>query len=166
MVPISALADGYIDESRLYYISRLKATSLRQYAVQAGDILFSRVADIGRSAVIEERQAGWIMSSNLMRISLDPALVNPFYVQLLLAWYTPLRRQIRRLANAGGRELVNDSIMRKLRFPFIPLVEQDKLIALASGIAERADMERRAIMKLKLIKQGLMADLLAGRKSS
>lgn len=46
------------------------ATRLSEYRLSEGDIVFSRVADVGRSAVITADEAGWVMSSNLMRITL------------------------------------------------------------------------------------------------
>jgi restriction endonuclease S subunit len=163
VITIGSLRDGFISQHELLYISDAKATALKEYHLITGDIVFSRVADVGRSAVVTGPQSGWIMSSNLMRISVDPDIVISEYVQLSIAHYTPVREQIRRFVNGGGREVVNDAIMRKLRLPLIPREEQERLLAMVDDFKEAALREERELAKLDTLKQGLMDDLLTGR---
>lgn len=73
VITIGALAEGSIIESELLFVSDATARALIDYKLEPGDVVFSRVADVGRSVAITECQSGWIMSSNLMRISLDQA---------------------------------------------------------------------------------------------
>jgi type I restriction enzyme S subunit len=163
VITIGSLRDGFISQHELLYISDTKAAVLKEYRLIAGDIVFSRVADVGRSAVVTESQSGWIMSSNLMRISVDPDIVTPRYVQLSIAHYTPVREQIRRLVNGGGREVVNDAIMRKLRLPLISREDQERLLAMVDDFKEAALQEEQELAKLEILKRGLMDDLLTGR---
>ncbi|MCX4882576.1 restriction endonuclease subunit S [Streptomyces sp. NBC_00847] len=162
VVTIGALSDGYIEETKLYYVSEGKAASLRDYTVREGDILFSRVADVGRSAVVSGQQSGWVMSSNLMRISVDHSRVDPAYVQLVIGRHIKLREQIRRFANSGGREIVNDAIMRKLKFPWVDGHSQRKLVSMVGDFRLEKVKEQRAREKLISTRHGLMSDLMTG----
>ncbi len=163
VITIGSLGDGYISEDQLLHVSEKKASFLHEYRLVEGDIVFSRVADVGRSAVVMGEQSGWLMSSNLMRISVDPKMAIPGYVQLVIAHYAPLRDQIRMLTNASGREVVNDAIMRKLRLPWVPIPDQQGLMNLFDEFRGMAAGEERALAKLDVLKQGLMDDLLTGR---
>jgi type I restriction enzyme S subunit len=89
----------------LLFISEAKARSLSAYAVKEGDLVFSRVADVGRSVVVSEAEDGWDMSSNLMRISLDRTLVESSFAYLNIVHNQFTRRQIREFVNSGGREI-------------------------------------------------------------
>ena len=66
---IASLGEGKIEKKGLFYISEEKARELNEYKVKSGDLVFSRVADVGRSIVIPPEAEDWIISSNLFRIS-------------------------------------------------------------------------------------------------
>ena len=77
VITIGSLGEGEFIDAELLFITESKAATLGQYTVAHGDLVFSRVADVGRSALVGEREDGWIMSSNLMRISLDTTKIVP-----------------------------------------------------------------------------------------
>ena len=105
--------------------------------------MFSRVADVGRSVVVTHQEAGWIMSSNLMRISLDPSLTNPCFTRASIVYRETTKQQIRQFVNSGGRDVANTPIMNS----------HDFLLR----------TEEAQLAKLRLLKAGLMDDLLSGR---
>jgi type I restriction enzyme S subunit len=163
VVTIGSLRDGLISEDQLFFVSERKAAILREYRLAEGDIVFSRVADVGRSAVVTGAQSGWVISSNLMRIAVDRSIATPQYVQLVIAHYAPLREQIRKFTNASGREVVNDAIMRKLRLPWVPIPAQNRLLDIVGEFRGITACEETILTKLEILKQGLMNDLLMGR---
>lgn len=163
VITIGSLGEGSFIDSDLLHVTESKAASLSQYGVEQGDVVFSRVADVGRSVVITEHEVGWIMSSNLMRISLDRSLVMPEYIYLNLAYSDKTRQQIRQSVNAGGREVANTAILNSLQFAWPPLDEQKRIVRVANAYDSRIRTEEAYREKLKLLKQGLMDDLLTGR---
>ena len=163
VVTIGSLGEGEFLSDHLLYISQQKARDLSAYALVPGDIVFSRVADVGRSVVIREGQAGWVMSSNMMRISLDPERAVPDYVRLNIAAHPGIRRQIRQHVNAGGRDVANQKVLNAIRFPW-PEVEEQRRIVSAVEVSQAALTEqRRKLDKLHRLKTGLMQSLLHGR---
>jgi type I restriction enzyme S subunit len=163
VITIGALGEGAFNAAELLHVSSRTAQRLAGFAVEAGDLVFSRVADVGRSVVVEPEHTGWIMSSNLMWISLDPATANPYFLWLNLSGSSATKSQIRRSVNAGGREVANGSVLRSLRFPWPSATEQGRIVGEVQALRERERSCRATLEKLRLLKQGLMDDLLTGR---
>ncbi len=163
VVTIGSLGEGYFLPDELLYIGEATARALAAYALRPGDIVFSRVADVGRSVVVTEQEDGWIMSSNMMWISLDRARVNASFVQANIAANNCVRDQISRFVNSAGRDVANATIMNHLQFPWCVLEEQNRIVSILRTAENRAGDEESHLAKLRLLKQGLMDDLLTGR---
>ncbi len=163
VITIGALGVGDFIEEGLLYIGSKDAARLSDFQLRAGDVVFSRVADVGRSVVIREEQSGWIMSSNLMRIALSESVARPDYLQMQLSDDFRVKAQIRAKVTGGGREVANSAVLGQLRFAWPSLVEQDQIINLASGILVQLRAEQRKVEKLNRQKLGLMQDLLTGK---
>lgn len=163
VVTIGSLGEGKFLENELLYIEETTANLLSDFALVPGDIVFSRVADVGRSIVITERERGWIMSSNFMRISVDPERVRPKYLQMLLASSIAVRSQIRATVNSSGRDVANSKVLLELNFPWPDIDEQDRIIEATFLIIDRLSEEDLQLRKLQTVKDGLMDDLLTGR---
>lgn len=162
VITIGALGEGEFLSRELLHVSQKTAERLRDYQLEVGDVVFSRVADVGRSAVIHDAQKGWIMSSNLMRISLDRTRTSPDYLQAQLAYDSILRRQIRSSVNAGGRDVANGKIMNRLIFLWPPLSEQERIVARLNCLETSRFANLEHLDKLRMQKAGLMQDLLTG----
>jgi type I restriction enzyme S subunit len=163
VITISALGEGDFIEEGLLFVGDKDAVRLHDFQLKAGDVVFSRVADVGRSVVIRDEQTGWIMSSNLMRIVVDSALVRPDYLQMQLAYDPRVKSQIRARINSGGRDVANTNVLSKLRFVWPAPLEQDRIIALSDSITKQRNIELQKLKKLRLQKLGLMQDLLTGK---
>lgn len=163
VITIGALGEGEILESCLLFVSSFTAQRLREYQLEPGDVVFSRVADVGRSAVINKAHDRWIMSSNLMRISLDRKLVAPEYLQAQLAFGSRVKAQIRQKVNAGGREVANGQILNQLAFVWAPMSEQQAIVERLRSVDNYKRATDTQLQKLTKTKNGLMHDLLTGR---
>jgi type I restriction enzyme, S subunit len=163
VITIGALGEGELLTEGLLFVSEATAHRLREYQLQPGDVVFSRVADVGRSAVICEEHDGWIMSSNLMRISLNQNLIVPGYLQAQFAFDHRVKAQIRAKVNSGGRDVANGQILNQLQFAWPRHEEQHVALKRISAL----DANRRNVIdqqtKLLKLKHGLMQDLLTGR---
>jgi len=163
VITIGALGEGEFVVGELLHVSAETAERLRDYQLDVGDVVFSRVADVGRSASIREEQMGWIMSSNLMRISLDQGLVVPEFLQAQLAYDSRVRRQIRATVNAGGRDVANSAILNRLSFAWPLKEEQERIVSRFAGLESSRQANVVSLEKLRQVKAGLMHDLLTGR---
>lgn len=163
VITIGALGEGEFNTNELLFINEIDTKRLREFQMKVGDVVFSRVADVGRSVVISEEQAGWIMSSNLMRISLDNSLVKPEYLQYELSYDFRIKRQIRQKVNSGGRDVANSEILNSLFFSWSTIDEQIKIVKRATAIDSKINANKNQLKKLIKQKSGLMQDLLTGK---
>jgi type I restriction enzyme S subunit len=163
VVTIGSLGEGQFIHSELLHVSEETACLLSAYALLPGDIVFSRVADVGRSVVVTEAERGWLMSSNMMWISLDQRIAAPDYVQANIAANEVVRAQIRQLVNAAGRDVANAAVLNAVLLPWAPCDEQKRIVAVLRSADSRLQAEQVELQKLRLLRQGLMSDLLTGR---
>lgn len=162
VVTIGSLGEGEFIRSEILYVAEETARILSAYSLLPGDIVFSRVADVGRSVLVTEAERGWIMSSNMMSISVDQRLAAPEYVQTSIAASQRVRAQIRRLVNTAGRDIANAAAMNALLLAWAPLDEQRRIVAVLDSAGGRLQSERVQLSKLHLVRAGLMGDLLSG----
>lgn len=165
VITIGSLGEGTFVDDDLLYVSERTARALRSYAVAPGDVVFSRVADVGRSVVVRDPQSGWIMSSNLMWLSVDQRRAMPDWLQANLAAHPKVRAQVRALVNAAGRDVANAAIINAVQFPWPSLSEQKRVVAALRAADARMRVEEAAAVKLRLLRQGLREVLLSGRVS-
>lgn len=163
VITIGALGPGEFIHDELLFVGDKDAARLVDFQLRSGDVVFSRVADVGRSVVIRDEQEGWIMSSNLMRIAVDPARVRPDYLQLQLAGDSSVKAQIRARVNSGGRDVANSEVLNQLRFAWPEPEEQDRSVHLTAHLAGRVRSESLKVANLQAQKLGLMQDLLTGK---
>lgn len=163
VITIGALGEGEFINEELLFITEKYANFLREYRMRSGEIVFSRVADVGRSVVIGVEETGWVMSSNLMRIHLDEKLMNSVFLQSQLSFDSRLKKQIRCKVNTGGREVANSEVLNSLLFVFPPLSEQQLIIGRAEINNQKIRTEKFLLEKLRKQKAGLMHDLLTGK---
>lgn len=163
ILTIQSLGEGEVNSEGLFYVGSAKAHELRDYEVVPGDLVFSRVADIGRSIVVPEHASGWIISSNLMRISADRARVHSDYLMYSIVGGEPILSQLRPVTGGAGRPVVSATIVKGILVPLPPLQEQ---IDISSAIASSLEYSKtlgKQVVRLTELKSALMQSLLTGQ---
>ena len=141
VLSIGSLGEDGIIESELFHLAEEIASRFDDYRVREGDVVFSRVADVGRCHLITAKERGYIISSNLIRIRMDREKMIPGYLILLLKHSRFVRDQIARMTTqAAGRLLVNTQTLAKLRFPVPSLTEQRALVYLERDLRGGIDL--------------------------
>ena len=147
----------------MLYIDEEKAEELSAYALKEGDILFSRVADVGRSLIIDKEHSGWVMSSNFMRLRIDQSLMSPMVINHIIKFGARFKEQISRNVNNSGRSVTNTAILNSFIIPYIPIDEQQRILK----VIEQNTANINALIvereKITLTKQGLLSDLITGK---
>lgn len=132
VLTIGSLGEQSIIEDELLYISDSYAEKLNSYRVNEGDIVFSRVADIGRAQLIDKKQDGWVISSNLMKMTINKDLIRPAFLYIAIKDSPVVAGQLKSHSNGNGRLLVNSSIVKNIKIPTPELAVQDQLIGIIS----------------------------------
>lgn len=143
VLSIGSLGEDGIIASELFHLSPEIASGFAEYRVVAGDVVFSRVADVGRCHLVTTDEEQFIISSNLIRIRVDAEKVLPTFLILLLKHSQNVRDQIARLTTqAAGRLLVNTKTLSKLNFPVPSFADQAEVVQVSDKLRFGIDQAR------------------------
>ncbi len=148
------LVNGGISDEGIARIGDANVERLSQHKLKLGDIVYGRRGDIGRRALITEREAGWLCGTGCLRISLGNDILNPQY----LYYYLGQPRVVSWIANqAVGATLpnLNTSIIRSIEVTYPPLPIQRKIAAILSAYDDLIENNTRRIALLEAMAQAL-----------
>ena len=121
-----------------YYIDEERFEQLRSCEVKAGDILVSLVGSFGKALIVPEAAESGIINPRLVRLSLDPTLINPRFFYRF--FQSPLAQsQMEMQSHGGTMDILNAGNISKIFVPLPPLPEQRRIAA----ILDKADTIRR-----------------------
>ncbi|MGO9782893.1 MAG: restriction endonuclease subunit S [Streptosporangiaceae bacterium] len=159
LVLIRNIGNGEVHEEGLPLITKYDAQRLSNYSLKAGDIVFSRVGRVGSCFLASERQAGWIISGQLLRVRIpDRAINKRFALQLLLS--EPIQAAINDKSVGTTRQSINTSILEQLVLCLPDQVEQRRIAAILDTLDNAIRSTERLIAKLQLAKKGFLQNLL------
>lgn len=121
------------------FISLKKYEELRQYAVQGGDILVTNMGTVGRTCFVPENFPKAIISSHLIKVTLDHKKTYPAYIAWALNFCPVVLGQIKSKCQGAIMDGFNSGLLKSLQIPLPPLPEQCRIAA----ILDKADAIRR-----------------------
>lgn len=144
------------------YLSLEKYVESPEIKVEEGDLLVVQRGSIGKVVMVDE--------------PIGPATINPSMILLkvgganstfLYHWLcTPaLQDQIINATSSTGVPMISQAQTGAFTVPLPDPKEQDAIAARMSAMMDRIRFEEKELSKLKLLKSGLMQDLLTGRVS-
>ena len=117
-----------IDDSDIPKISAEDAKRLSIYRVEVGDIVFSRVGSIGRIAKVTEKERGWLISGQMLRLRLGSNSLNPAYSVYALSSKI-VEDYVTYYSVGSTRDSINTEILMNLKIPLPSLEEQSQIAA-------------------------------------
>ena len=156
------IANSGISTSDIARISERKAKELSRHRMALGDLVFARRGDLSRCASIGANEEGWICGTGCL-------LMRPPRGKLSSQWGREIYRlhttQLQVGVQAVGSTMVNlnTNILSSLLIPLPDFEEQRRIeYCLATNESDRAKLLEKH-RKLRLLKTGLMQDLLTGK---
>lgn len=153
---------GVIQGSNLPRVSASDYSRLNMYRLAIGDIVFSRVGAIDRNALIGESENGWLFSGRLLRVRpnhakvLSPYLSHQFHGE-------EFKARVRDVAVGQTMACLNTRILQGVEIVVPCLKEQTAIASVLSEMDVELDALEAKLAKARLIKQGMMQELLTGR---
>lgn len=137
---------------------------LGKYALSANDIVFARKGSVERSALIPAGIERYFLGSDGIRIRFDQSVVNPDL--MLYIFQSPAIKRLLIQSSYGTTMAgLNEKILSVLEFYLPETVEEQKHIAqVLADIDEQLALTEKIISKKKAIKQGVMQELLTGKR--
>lgn len=145
-------------------------TRLANYVLKPGDVVVGRRGEIGRCAVVEPEQAGWVCGTGCFFIRPRPALNSRFLAQLLRS--PRYRERLEKAATGATMQNMSNTTLAQLPLEVPPPGEQQRIVALldeafegiatAKANAEKNLRNARELFESKL--QSLFANETLGLK--
>ncbi|WP_170575244.1 restriction endonuclease subunit S [Ruegeria atlantica] len=161
---IPNVTSGTVDAHDLKFAD-FDQKELRKLCLKAGDLLMIRSNGslnlVGRTAVVEEKQAGFLFAGYLIRIRSDLSKVDPRYLQLVLM-SAKTRRFIESLAKStSGVNNINSAQIANIPVPITSIEQQRDIAGRAKAAFARIDRLREEASRASHLLDRLDERLLA-----
>ena len=167
MLNVGCVQWGYFDETKLNYLPALKGQQFGRYKILPGDVMFTRSGTVGRCAVAQPHQAGWLMTFHLLRARPHPEVCLPGYLRIVFEGARHIRRQTREASIGTTRAGFNTSLLANLDVPLPPLEEQRRIVAAAEGqvtnISEMETEAKKTQRRADRLRQSILKRAFEGR---
>lgn len=117
------MQDFKIVPNREFTISEDKASELNNYTLQTNDVVFARRGDIGRCAIVGEKENGFLCGTGSLFVRFKEG-VSPIYTMYVVKSKSFAKELISKAKGATMLNL-NSTTMENLRFPLPPLSLQN-----------------------------------------
>ena len=150
-----------IDPASVAHISLEKAAELDKHRVEIGDLVFARRGDIGRYALVDKSNEGWVCGTGCLKVRLKPS-VSPSFIASYLT-LTPVIEWLN--TNSVGQTMLNlnTSILSDLPIILPPKHEQTVIGEAIVSLDNKVDLSSSKLDGLMRVKKALMQDLLTGK---
>ncbi len=132
----------FIPDSCLY-ISKKKYEELKAYSTISGDIIISRAGTVGKMCVVDTEFPNSIISTNLIRLSLNHHKILPIYFTSLMIYCEGSVGRLKTGAE-GAYTFMNTGILKKLKIPLPPIELQQKFAAIVARAEEIKEHQKQS----------------------
>ena len=126
------------------YVSEEKARELERSLCYANDIIFTKKGTLGQTGLVpdDNRFEKYLLSSNQMKLSVDPSLADALYVYYFVSSVAS-REKIRRDSEATGVPKTNLAYLRTFPIPLPTLEEQEAISAILGAFDDKIELNRQ-----------------------
>lgn len=163
IITVEHLGDLGVLHQNLPLVSDTDKARLSEYILEEGDIVFSRVGSVDRSCYISRKESGWLFSGRLLRVHPASEELLPSYLNYYFN-FEGFKHRIRSAAVGATMANLNTAIMSQIKIVLPPLQEQQKIATTISAINIKLTLQHKRKSLLEQLRQGLMNDLLTGRR--
>ncbi|WP_180268762.1 N-6 DNA methylase [Streptomyces sp. Ru87] len=138
------------------------ASRLRSFRLEPGDIVCVRSGAVGPPALVREREAGWLMSTNVLRLRLrDGAPADPEYLLACLSRPEAVGWVRDRAASTGAPSISAKALgYQQVALP--PYDEQRRLARMLAALEEQALAHSRAAAAMLDLRAALTERMVSG----
>jgi len=129
VIGIDNVQDGRFSLGSNHRISEAKFAELAKYAARPRDVLITVMATVGRVCVVPADIEEAIITKHVYRITVDRDVVVPEYLGIALRGSKEVRAQLMDSVQGQTRPGLNGGLIKKIRVPIPPLVEQHRIVA-------------------------------------
>jgi len=155
------IIDGALVPTATMTVTENAARALTDFRLQVNDVIIGRRGDMGRCAVVSNREAGWLCGTGSMIVRCGKEL-NPAFLQRVLS--SPRAIADIESSSVGSTMInLNQGTLSGLPVQVPPLAEQDAIAAALSDVDALLGAIDRLLAKKRDLKQAAMQQLLTGQ---
>ena len=154
---ISDIQDGKVNWEKVPFCHCPNSIK-EKYILKPGDILFARTGATTEKSYIIKKCPEAIFASYLVRV-VTKGIINSNFLYLVFNSFI-YWRQIKEQIGGSAQGGVNASSLSSIKIPLPPLREQKKIAEILTSMDETIEKKQEIIEKTKMLKKGLMQELL------
>ncbi len=152
LLTIGCLTQGGINLDKALFVSEEKAKELSRYRLKEGDLLFSRMASVGRAGLVPKWLEGALFNYHIMRLRLDEARIDTRLFINYVRGAKQVRDYLKAVNHGATRDGINTEQLLGLPVAVPPVAEQREIVAEIEKQFSRLD---EAVANLKRVKANL-----------
>ena len=149
------------------FITKEKFQQLSGFSVKPNDILVTMMGTIGRTCIVPNDIGIAIISSHLLKISLDQCLCHPKFLELTLRGNPSVLKQTEKKSRGVVMKGLNTKIIKNLFFSLPPLNEQKRIVSKIEELFSKIDSTKQSLeqtkLQLELYRQSLLKSVFEGK---
>jgi type I restriction enzyme S subunit len=129
VLTIGCLTNGGIVPQKGSFVSEEKAAELDRYRLRTGDLLFSRMASVGRAGLVGEKLNGALFNYHIMRLRLAVEVILPTFYLTFVRGAKTVVDYLREVNHGATRPGINTEQLLNMPVALPPLAEQHRIVA-------------------------------------
>lgn len=162
---IENIGEGVFQMPNKIFVTDEKAVELKNFRVKENDIIISRSGTVGEICLLPKSMENSIISTNLIRVSLNLNIIDPKYFVYLFQG-GKVRQQVYDLCKGSSRAFLNQTILNSLDFPYCSIEEQQLIVQeIESRLSVADKMEESIVQSLKqaeALRQSILKKAFSG----
>lgn len=141
-----------------HFLTEQKAEQLSAYSLLPGDIAMSRKGNVGKCAIFPSCFAPGIIHSDVLRIRVDSAKVNPIFMMSQLHYSGAVTRQIEIVSSGAIMAGINVTKLKQIIVHVPPYAIQNRFAAFVTEIDKSKLTIQKILDKMEMEKLALMQE--------
>jgi type I restriction enzyme, S subunit len=158
------IVDSRIVPSSKMMVNEQTRKRLSGYALKTGDIVIGRRGELGRCALVTEREEGWLCGTGSFFVRLSDCMDGKFFVALFGS--QQFRARLEGSAVGTTMSSLNHGILNDLRLPVPPIAVQRNEMAKADKLLSEtqrlASLCKTKLAALDALKESLLHQAFSG----
>ncbi len=150
VLTIGCLTDQGVRLDKALYVSERKAAQLARYRLRPGDLLFSRMASVGRAAVVPGGLDGALINYHIMRLRLADDLIDPRFFIAYVQGSGHAESYLRIVNHGATRDGINTAQLLAMPVPLAGRAEQRRIVAEIERQFTRLDAAVGALQRVRV----------------
>jgi len=161
--PMNIIESKIIPSSKMM-VNETTRNRLLVYTLKRGDVVIARRGELGRCAVVTEREEGWLCGTGSFFVRLKETMSGEYFVTLFSS--KPVRERLEESSVGTTMSNLNHGILNELILPLPPLKEQHKIMSTVHKLLfETQHLEsiyKRKLTALEELKKSLLHQAFNG----